>query len=166
MKKLLIIPLLLTSLYSWEFTVKDLKNLTSTQKEILKAGYEVGSKKNLGYTIAATGIVETRLMKYHRTKNNICGAFQVTLKYLRKFTNVHGTDAEICKVLKTNHYASARASLIFYEYWLNRSKGNWQKAVIGYNKGNLNDSHGELVYLPRIQKVYKVLKENEHLWLD
>ena len=64
MRKLISLVSLVSSLFSWEFDNDSLSKLNSKQLSMLQQSYSIGKEYDLGYTLAAIAVVETRLLKY------------------------------------------------------------------------------------------------------
>jgi len=149
MKTLLLLSFFLTSLFSWSFTDYDYYQLTKEQRNNLDIIYMVGEEKDLGLTLGAISIVETRLdLATDTNRNHICGIMQLNSNYV---------DVP-CEAIESNIYLSAKLARENFLFWYNGpAKRNWRKALIMYNGGYKFNHHG-YEYVKRIIQVYKVLK--------
>mgnify|MGYP000442254936 CR=1 FL=1 len=158
--RLLILTLLVAiNLYSWEFTQKNLQEMTPKQLQILKESYEIGKQIDLGYTLAAITVVETRVGKYMR-EENYCGVHQVSINTtkLRFNSLARYKHTRLCELINNSSELSAKLALSELMYW-NKVRTNWSEVVMSYNGGWNTTKHG-VTYLSRIRKVVKVLQNN------
>lgn len=170
MKKIFLFIFIVVNCYGWEFNKSHLLNLTDEEKGILQTSYFVGSQYDLGLTLAAIAIVETRIGKYHRPKTNICGYHQVATRNVVKRakesydSDNYLTKLDACNALKSNPYFSANSALIEFQFWMKVRDDNWRHSVRSYNVGYTDDPY-QWTYLARVQKVIKILQKHTNLWL-
>ena len=153
MKIVLYLSLLITTLFSWSFTEYDYYQLTKEQRNNLEIIHLVGIEKDLGLTLAAIGIVETRLsVKNDRNNNHVCGVMQINTKWLDR--NIS------CKAIESNIYLSAKLAMENFLFWYHGpANKDWRKALVMYNGGYNFNPHGH-EYVKRIVMVMRVLKEH------
>lgn len=165
--KLLFFFLFPSLLFSWSFTERDLKNFSPEQLEILQVSYLVGSKEDLGLTIAAIAVVENMANLKDNNPNHICGPHQIDIEYA----------SASCEALESNPYYSAKLSLENFMFWEYRTyynpkknsqrkvKRTWRDQVRMYCVGYTGDAHGP-IYVNKVIKAYKVLKENKQWFME
>ena len=160
MRKLISLVSLVSSLFSWEFDNDSLSKLNSKQLSMLQQSYSIGKEYDLGYTLAAIAVVETRLGNYMR-EENYCGIHQVSINTTKsRFDTLQRyKDQELCKYINDSVELSSKLAIRELLYWKKVRKDNWRKVVMSYNGGWNTTKHG-VTYLSRITKVIKVLKSN------
>ena len=149
-----LILLLPIFLYSWSFTESNFHKLSPEQRYNLDISYLVGEEKDLGLTLAAIAIVETRATVSNDFNTNaVCGVHQIHTDHV----NIS------CDALESNVYLSASLARDNFLFWYNGpANKSWRKALIMYNGGYRHNPHGQ-EYLKRILSVFKVLKEQYEL---
>lgn len=143
----------------WKFTEHDFRELSHSQKEIIKKSYWIGKSYGLGNILAAISIVETRAGAFpDKSKNRICGAHQVDVNVVKENLGTETSPKRLCKALQDNPVLSAIVSLEILLYWKEHSK-NAKEMLNKYNRGWEESPHDD-EYYRRIQMVLKVLKAN------
>jgi len=149
-----------SSLLAWNFNQDDYNRLSEKQKVVIKDSYVVGELYNLGYTLAALSIVETRAGEYKDSNNNrICGPHQIDVKVALEQTNSKGDYKKLCKNVQNHSILSSHLALRNLIYWKKHSKG-YRQMVNRYNRGWNRTSH-DLEFLRRFEVVLKVLQKNQ-----
>lgn len=147
-------------LMSWSFTQKDFDNLSETQLKIIKDSYSTGKPYNLGVSLAALSVVETRAGEYKDTSDNrICGPHQVDVVVALEQSKSKGSAKKLCKEVQRHSKLSSKIALDNLRYWKNNSKG-LKQAVNRYNRG-WNRTEHDLEFLRRFSMVVKVLEKNQ-----
>lgn len=144
----------------WKFTQDDFNALSQEQLDVLKSSYWMGKPHDLGLTLAAISIVETRAGAFKDTsKNRICGAHQVDVTIVKENLGSKSPLRKICKAIQDNHTLSAMVSLQILLYWKDNSR-TLRTTIVRYNRGWHYHPHEEEFYR-RFVMVLKVLEKND-----
>lgn len=152
---LLVLPIYLMA---WNFTTKDFNELSDKQLEVINTSYKIGNMKELGLSLAAISIVETRGGTYlGNTNNHICGSHQVDVKHVMASLNSNGDLVSLCKTIREHNILSSLVSLSILNYWKNNSS-SYREMILSYNRGWKKHKHDK-VYWSRFTKVLTILKQ-------
>lgn len=150
----------LVQLQAWTFNQDDYNSLTDAQKTIIKNSYNIGAPYNLGYTLAALAIVETRAGDVKDSSNNrICGPHQIDVKVALEQLGSKGDYKKLCKTVQSHSILSSHLALLNILYWKKHSKG-YKQMINRYNRG-WKRTHHDLEFLRRFEVVLKVLHKNK-----
>lgn len=149
----LLVLLLPMFLSAWTFDIKQLYTYSPYQKEVLRQSYLVGDQYDIGLTLSAIAIIETRAGKFDFKKNHICGPHQIN-------TNFTSTS---CEALESNPFLSALEAKESFLYWYNYSK-TFTKAIKHYNAGFKLVPHSK-IYYNRFMLVFNTLRANKQTYL-
>jgi hypothetical protein len=120
----------------------------------------MGKPHNLGNTLAAISIVETRAGAFtDSSANRICGAHQVDVNIVKENLGTNSTLKTICKALKENHTLSAMVSLQILLYWKDNSS-TLKTTLLRYNRGWKYHPSDEEFYR-RFVMTLRVLENND-----
>lgn len=160
LKILIITGVFLTHLLAWTFNQEDYDNLTEAQRTIIKDSYNIGAIYNLGYTLAAISIVETRAGAIKDSSDNrICGPHQVDVRISLRYLKSKSDYKKLCKALESHSILSSHLALLNLRYWSKNSK-SYKQMIKRYNRG-WNKSKYDKEYLRRFEQVLKVLHSNK-----
>ena len=158
--KYLLIVLTPCIMFAWSFTQADFNNLSDAQLRIIKDSYHAGKPYNLGISLAALSIVETRAGEYKDTSNNrICGPHQIDVLVALEQNNSKGSPKKLCKEVQRHSKLSSKMALDNLIYWKQNSKG-LKQAINRYNRGWNRSAH-DLEFLRRFEMTIRVLEKNE-----
>lgn len=160
MRWLVIYLLLVTNILAWDFTQDDYDNLTDNQKQVIKDSYYIGLPYDLGYTLAALAIVETKAgAVLGDTTNKICGYHQVNVYIALKYSKSKGSSKVLCEYLNVNSKLSSIMALDNLLYWKSTTK-IFNKMIKRYNRGWVPSDH-DAEYIRRFDLVLKLLLKNK-----
>lgn len=154
--------LLLIPFIVWSASLKELRNLTASQQQILEMALAYGKKHNLGYTLAATAWKESQFGKYRvGWTTPDYGVFQINYhtykkRFAKRIKQSGLTKPQVIKMLTHDFHVNAEAALAEYKFW--RKSRDWKHAVQSYNDGT-HISHKGKAYAEDIVKRVKLLQQ-------
>lgn len=136
-----------------------LKELTPSQVKVIEYSYSRGQELDLGYTLAAISLVESRAgAERVNWSDPSFGAYHIYIHTAVKRLDI--TDkiqqVHLANQLTVDDELGATLALNELSYWNERWKGDWQKMVKSYNAGN-TPSNG-VAYMNKVKKYVKKLE--------
>ncbi|MCT7910033.1 transglycosylase SLT domain-containing protein [Arcobacter lacus] len=141
----------------------DIQNLTSQQLETLKKIKEKGEEHDLGYTLMAIAIKESKLGQYMiNDKTHDFGLYQANIKTVLSRHNITDTawnrDVLASKLITDFQFATKNA-IAELTYWQKIHKNDWTKVWGSYNAGFKYNSKEARDYSQDIAAIIKELKK-------
>lgn len=159
-KTILFILLFISNVFA---SAIDIQNLTSQQLETLKKIKEKGEKHDLGYSLMAIAIKESKLGKFMvNNKTHDFGLYQANIKTVLSRHNVTDTawnrDVLASKLVSDFQFATKNA-IEELTYWQKIHKNDWSKIWGSYNAGFKYNSKEAREYSEDIAAIIRELKK-------
>jgi len=148
------------------FIINSLQALNNQQIQCFKYSYKVGSKYQLGWTLAGIAYVESSLGKYNINLSDPSGsAYHILVTSVLHRLNIPNTSWNRSRMLerliKDKNFASKQAisELLYWKsFWIQRGysgKWLWVKMVGSYNGGY----YSNIEYVRKVSKAIKYLRK-------